>query len=134
MPLENKNRTILFSPKKFTLERKILVMVIADSIDTKTPIPKVKAKPLIKEVPNQKRIIAVIILEMLESRIENQAREKPVETASKTVLPERISSLTLSKIRMLASTAMPMEIINPAIPAAVKVTGNNLKRAKIIEI
>ena len=109
-------------------------MVMAESIETKTPIPRVKAKPLIKEVPNQKRIIAVIILEMFESRIENQAREKPVETASRTVLPERISSLTLSKIRMFASTAIPIEIINPAIPAAVKVTGNNLKRAKIIEI
>lgn len=134
MPELNKNLANFPSLIKLTPERKILVMVIADNIETKTPIPRVKAKPLIKDVPNQKRIIAVIMVEELESRIENHAREKPIETASKTVLPERISSFTRSKIRILASTAMPNEMINPAIPAAVKVTGNNLKSARIIDI
>ena len=38
----------------------------------------------------------------------------------------------LSKIRTLASTAIPIEIINPAIPAAVNVTGMSLKSASII--
>jgi len=37
---------------------------MADSIETKTPMPNVRANPLIKEVPNQKRIIAVMTLEM----------------------------------------------------------------------
>ena len=36
----------------------------------------------------------------------------------------QISSFKRSKIRMLASTAIPIERINPAIPAKVKVTGN----------
>ena len=107
-------------------------MVMALNMETITPMPSVKAKPLIKDVPNQKRITAVMKLEILESRIENQAREKPSLTASLMLWPERNSSLTRSKISTLASTAMPMEIINPAIPAAVKVTGKSLKSAKII--
>ena len=134
MPLENKNLIILPSPIKPRVERKILVTVIALNIDTIIPIPSVKAKPLIKDVPNQKRIIAVIKLEMFESRIENQALEKPAEIESVILLPERSSSLTRSKISTFASTAIPMEIINPAMPAAVKVTGINLKRASIITI
>jgi hypothetical protein len=133
-PLENKNLATLPSPKKLIAERKILVMVIAESIETKTPIPRVNAKPLINEVPNQKRIMAVIILEIFESRIENHALEKPAEIESATVLLERNSSFILSNIRTLASTAMPMEIINPAIPAAVIVTGINLNKVKITPI
>ena len=82
MPLENKNLATFPSPIKPRVPRKILVTVIALNIDTMTPIPSVSAKPLIKEVPNQKRIIAVIKLEILECRIENQAREKPSLTAS----------------------------------------------------
>ena len=109
-------------------------MVIAENIDTNTPIPRVSANPLISDVPSQKRMIAVIILEMFESRIENQAREKPLETESEIVLPDRNSSLTLSKISTFASTAIPIDIINPAIPAAVKVTGNNLNKASIMNI
>jgi len=92
-------------------------------------MPSVNAKPLIRDVPNQKRMRAVMKFEILESRIENQAREKPVETASAMLRPERNSSLTRSKISTFASTAMPIEIINPAIPAAVSVTGKSLKSA-----
>ena len=100
-------------------------------METKTPIPSVKAKPFIREVPKENKMMAVIMLEIFESRIENQARENPVETASAIVLPPRNSSLTRSKIRTLASTAIPIEIMNPAIPAAVKVTGNNLNNERI---
>ncbi len=70
----------------------------------------------------------------LESRIEDQARSKPAKKASCLGLPQRNSSLILSKIKMLASTAMPMERINPAIPAKVKVTGINLKIARTINV
>ena len=108
-------------------------MVIALNIETIIPIPSVKAKPLIKGVPNQKRMTTVIMPEIFESLIENQALEKPAEIESAILFPERNSSFIRSKISTFASTAMPMEIINPAIPAAVKVTGINLKRASINE-
>ena len=85
MPLENKNLATLPSPTKLNNERKILVTVIALNIETSTPMPSVSANPLIKDVPNQKRIRAVMTLEIFESRIENQAREKPAETASVTL-------------------------------------------------
>ena len=109
-------------------------MIIAENIETMIPMPRVSAKPFIKDVPNQKRIRAVIRLDILESRIDSQALEKPSLTASAIVLPERNSSLTRSKISTLASTATPIEMINPAIPAAVSVTGKNLKSVKIITI
>lgn len=50
---------------------------MAVNIETITPIPSVRAKPLIALVPSQNRIIAVMIEEMFESRIESHAREKP---------------------------------------------------------
>ena len=96
-PLEKKNRATLPSPIKISPERKILEIIIAENIDIKTPIPSVNANPLIKDVPNQKRIIAEIIVEILESRIEDQAREKPAETASEIVRPECNSSFNRSK-------------------------------------
>src|SRR3989344_4618677 len=114
--------------------KNIFVTVMAENRDTITPTPSVKAKPLIKEVPNQKRMIAVIMLDVLESRIENQAREKPCETASVIFFPERNSSFTRSKISTLASTAIPIEIMKPAIPAAVKVTGRSLKSVNTMAI
>ncbi len=44
----------------------------------------------------------------LESKMAVKAREKPCETALATPLPRASSSLILSKIRTLASTAMPI--------------------------
>ena len=78
----NKNLAILPSPKKARVAKNILVMIIAENIETMTPMPSVSAKPLISDVPNQKRIREVRRLEVLESRIESQAREKPSPTAS----------------------------------------------------
>ena len=46
-----------------------------------------------------------------------------------SVLPARSSSLVLSKIRMLASTAMPTESTKAATPASVSVTGIKRKSA-----
>jgi len=45
--------------------------------------------------------------------------------AGNKACPSLNSSLVLSKIRTLASTAIPIERINPAIPDKVKVTGIN---------
>lgn len=58
-------------------KRNVRDTVMAVNIDTKTPKPSVSANPLIADVPSQKRIMAVIIEEIFESRIESHAREKP---------------------------------------------------------
>ena len=52
----------------------------------------------------------------------DQARLKPASIAGPSVLPARISSFIRSKMRMLASTAMPMDRMNAATPASVSVT------------
>ena len=63
---------------------------------------------------------------MFESKILVNALSKPRLIAVNNVLPALNSSFVLSKIRMFASTAIPIERIKPAIPANVKVTGINL--------
>ena len=76
-PLENRNflkDDVVFGA---IANKNVLETVIAVNIEIKTPRPKVRAKPLMAEVPNQKRMMAVIIEEMLESRIESHARENP---------------------------------------------------------
>ena len=70
-----------------------------------------------------------MMLDMFESKIEFQARLKPASMAETSVLPDRSSSLVRSKIRMLASTAMPTESTKPATPARVSVTGTSRKIA-----
>ena len=45
IPLENKNLATFPSPIKLITERKIFVIVIAESIETKIPIPRVSANP-----------------------------------------------------------------------------------------
>ena len=99
-----------------------------------TPMNSVVAKPTMmlaaKVLPNHHRIAQVIMVEMLESRMEGQAREKPASTAALIERPPRSSSFMRSKIRILASTAMPMDRINPAMPASVSVTGMILNVAR----
>lgn len=116
-------------PKDF---KNVLVTVMAENMDTKTPRTKVSANPSIKLEPNQKRIIPVMMLEILESRIESHARENPSFIEVEISLPCLNSSLVLSAIRILASTAIPIERINPAIPAAVSVIGISLNTKSII--
>ena len=84
---------------------------------------RTRAKPRIVDEPKRYRIVAVIRLDTFESRIEFQARLKPASTAAGSDLPTRSSSFIRSKIRMLASTAMPTESTKPAMPARVRVTG-----------
>ena len=69
----------------------------------------------------------VISVEVFESRIDGQARSSPARMAAAIVLPLRSSSFMRSKIRMLASTAMPTDRMKPAMPASVSVTGMSLK-------
>jgi hypothetical protein len=61
--------------------------------------------------------------ETLASKMELQARLKPASMAAFRGLPARSSSLVRSKMRMLASTAMPTASTKPAMPASVSVTG-----------
>src|SRR3989338_998535 len=91
MPELNKNLVTLFSFIFASKDRKSLVKETAEKSEIRTPMPSVKAKPLMSEVPNQKRITAVMMLEVFESRMENQALSKPNPTASLILLPARIS-------------------------------------------
>lgn len=111
---------------------KVLVTVMAVNIETKIPIAKVKANPLTEPEPNEYKTIQVIIEEKFESRIEGQALKKPSFIACTYSLPPLISSFIRSKINTLASRAIPIDKINPAIPAKLKVTGINLKIASEI--
>ena len=65
----------------------------------------------------------MISVDMLLSRIDVQARSKPCSIADGKARPARNSSFSRSNTRMLASTAMPTDKTNPAIPASVIVTG-----------
>ena len=108
--------------------------MIAVNIETSTPMISTSAKPRIVDEPNQYRIVAVIRLDTFESRIEFQARLKPASIAAGSVLPRRSSSFVRSKIRMLASTAMPTESTKPAMPARVRVTGMSRKIASTTSV
>ena len=110
---------------------KVLETVIAENIEIKIPIASVKANPRIEPVPKLNKIAVVISEETFESRIDDQALLNPACRASCFGLPHLTSSLIRSKIKMLASTAIPMESTNPATPARVNVTGTNLKTAKL---
>ena len=131
-PLENRN--CLIRPDFFpaiTL-RKIRETVIAVIIETKTPSPNVIANPLIKVVPNANNTTAEIILEIFPSRIDVHARLNPSLIESERDLPDRNSSFIRSKIKILASTAIPREMMNPAIPAELNVTGIYLNNANMM--
>ena len=95
----------------------------------KTPRIRVKANPLTKLVPKANRIPLTIKVLRLLSLIDGHARLNPSSIAKPKIRPLRNSSFILSKIKMLASTAMPTLKIKPAIPASVKVTGISLKIA-----
>ena len=88
-----------------------------------------KNKKLLKEFNTEK--LQEIIVEILESRIEGQARKKPYSIAAIFDNPRAISSLVRSNIKIFASTAIPIERINPATPANVIVIGINLNMASV---
>ncbi len=77
MPFENKNFLTEVSAPNVIARRSVLERVMAVNIETRTPMPSVRANPLTAEVPSQKRIKAVMMEEIFESRIESHARAKP---------------------------------------------------------
>lgn len=56
---------------------------MAESRLMKTPSPKVRANPFMRDDPNQNKIIEMIILAVFASRIESHARLKPAFNASR---------------------------------------------------
>jgi len=71
---------------------------------------------------------------MFESNIAEKDLENPPSMEALIVLPVSISSLILSNIRTLASTAIPIVKIIPAIPGKVNVALNPAKTAKMNKI
>ena len=106
---------------------KFFVTVIAVNIETITPIDNVKAKPLTTLVPKKYRITQAKTVVIFESKILVNALSKPELIAVNKFRPALNSSFVLSKIKMLASTAIPTDRMKPAIPARVNVTGTILK-------
>ena len=102
----------------------VLEVKIAVNILVKIPQHKTIAKPLIGPEPNWYKISAAKIVVTLASTIVVIALEKPLSTADFDFLPFSNSSLILSKIITLASTAIPTVKIKPAIPGNVKVASN----------
>ena len=113
-------------------------MNIAVNMLVNTPIRSDTENPVIAEfaepLPKKNKTIAISIVETFPSRIEVHARLNPICIANWRVLPTRHSSLTLSKIRIFASTAIPKDKTKPARPAKVNVTGINLKIANTISV
>ena len=105
-----------------------------------TPIPKakVRAKPRImpevfkndqsKGLNKTKQVIKV---QILASLIESQARPKAISIELNKGRPDFFSSLKRSKIKILASTAIPTDSKKPAIPGSVNTTGINLYKASV---
>src|SRR3989344_5152973 len=119
MPEPNRKRVSPLFALMLSAKRNVRDTVIAVSIDTRTPSPKTSAKPLMSDVPNQKRMTAVIMEEMLESRTVGHGRPNPSCLASSHPLPPRSSSFMRSNLSSLASANIPTEGIKAAIPSAV---------------
>src|SRR3989344_5550912 len=105
---------------------KILVMKMADSMLTKIPMASVSANPLMNDVVKINKMAHTNNELKLLSRMDGQARENPSLIALEIGDPFFISSFILAKIKILASTAIPMDKIKPPMPASVSVTGTNL--------
>ena len=80
------------------------------------PMIRVTAKPLMGPVPNWNRKTAEMTVVRLESKIVQNAFLKPASMADLGDLPRLSSSRMRSKISTLASTAMPMDRMMPAMP------------------
>ena len=79
----------------------------------------VTAKPRIAPVPKLIRKMAAIRVVRFASRIDDHALPKPETTEALTVRPLCNSSRIRSNTSTLASTAMPMVRIRPAMPGRV---------------
>ncbi len=89
-------------------------------------IPKIRvcANPLMEPLPKINRTSAAIRVVMLPSKIAERALSKPIFSEDFTVFPVASSSRIRAKMITLASTAIPMERMIPAIPGNVRVISN----------
>ena len=116
------------------LSIKNLVINIAVNKEVAIPINKVVAKPLIGPVPKINKINAVKPVVIFASRIEERALLNPSETDCFKPLALFNSSLTLSKIKTLASTEIPIVKTIPAIPGRVSTAPRPVRIPKIRRI
>jgi hypothetical protein len=114
----------IFKSAKST--NKILEIHIAENKETTIHKPSINQKPLIIFIPNMYKIIATITHVTCESHIADHDSLNHIAVDSCNVFHCFNSSFTLSKIRILASIAIPMDKINQAIEAKVNTTQNNL--------
>src|SRR5579872_846877 len=105
-----------------TTSVKARVMLTAVNSENTVPTSSVSAKPLTVPVPSQYSTAAPTIVVTCESKTVVKARLKPTPTAARVVRPAHSSSLMRSKISTFASTAIPMESTNPAMPGSVSTT------------
>ena len=94
----------------------------------------IRPNHLIKFIPNINKTKATINQVTLLSHIADQDFLNHILVASSRSLPFFSSSLTLSKISILASIAIPIESISHAIEARVKTTPKLLTIDKTITI
>ena len=95
-------------------------MKTAVTSEKTVPQNNVYAKPLTVPVPSMKSTPAPTMVVTWLSKTAVNARRKPICTEARRLFPDHNSSLSRSKIRTLASTAMPIESTKPAIPGRVK--------------
>lgn len=100
------------------------------NIEIETPINKVVPNPLKTPVPKPIKTKQISKVEKFPSLIDGQAFLIASSIESLKPLPFFNSSLILANIKILASTAMPIDKIRPAIPAKVRVTGFKAKTNK----
>ncbi len=132
LPTKSMGFRSFFTPYSFTLCRPmsykaysaVLVTNSAVNMDKRIPIASVVANPFTVPEPSRYSTAAAISVVTLPSTIADSALLKPVLIAERTVLPTAISSLIRVKMMTLASTAIPMERMMPAMPGSVSVTSN----------
>ena len=123
----------LLKPNIFTkVKSNTFVAVIAVNIEANVPNANVTAKPFIGPVPNTNKIVVIIKVVKFESNIAIKPLLKPESIEFLMLFPNLNSSFILSKIITLASTAIPSERINPAIPGKVSVASIKFKQANVI--
>ena len=111
----------------YLLYQKVIIPLLNNkelNIVVITPRAKVTANPLTGPEPNWNRIKAASKVVIFASTIVLKASLKPLSIAPILDLPDLDSSLILSKIRTLASTAMPIVNAIPASPGKVNVASN----------
>jgi len=119
---------VLLAAKKI----RILEIHITEKSETIIQIANINPNPLIKLIQKINRIIATISPVTFESQIADQDFLNQILAALAIFSHLLSSSLILSNIKILASIAIPIERIKPAIEARVRVIQRTLIIVRII--